>query len=153
MCAFFEWCNVTLSHIFFHKHSKSSSSERGPHCGECLLLQSVCYMSTVKQHLRILTLLQRERGRCKLTLIIFLQTTQNEKLFTVAQYMYDALGRRIRLRELGKYENKTFTFDALLLFREVTKAMTRTPNRLILACSCCWSEVKKARTEVLKSTI
>ncbi|XP_041821064.1 ependymin-2-like [Chelmon rostratus] len=47
-------------------------------------------------------------------------TTQNEKLFTVAQYMYDALGRRIRLRELGKYENKTFTFDALLLFREAT---------------------------------
>lgn len=47
-------------------------------------------------------------------------TTQNEKLFTVAQYMYDALGQRIRLWEMGKYENKTFNYDALLLFREAT---------------------------------
>ncbi|XP_076580378.1 ependymin-2-like [Chaetodon auriga] len=47
-------------------------------------------------------------------------TTQNEKLFTVAQYMYDALGQRIRLWELGKYMNKTFSYDILLNFREGT---------------------------------
>lgn len=58
-----------------------------------------------------------------LALIIFLQSTQNEKLWTYAQYVYDALGQRIRLKEQGTYENKTFTYDALLLFREVSEDM------------------------------
>uniref|UniRef100_A0A4W6D7L0 Ependymin-like 1 n=1 Tax=Lates calcarifer TaxID=8187 RepID=A0A4W6D7L0_LATCA len=57
---------------------------------------------------------------CKLTYIISLQSTQNEKLWTYSQYMYDALGQRIRLKEMGTYENKSFTYDALLLFREAT---------------------------------
>lgn len=36
-----------------------------------------------------------------------------------ARYEYDALGQRIRIMEFGTYENKTFTFDALLHFRKV----------------------------------
>ncbi|KAM9335277.1 ependymin-2-like [Symphorus nematophorus] len=47
-------------------------------------------------------------------------SSQNEKVWTYAQYEYDALGQRIRLKEQGIYENKTFTFDVLLLFREAT---------------------------------
>lgn len=45
-------------------------------------------------------------------------STQNEKLFVFAKYLYDALGQKIRLMELVTYDNKTFTFDGLLLFRE-----------------------------------
>lgn len=56
--------------------------------------------------------------------MIFLQTTQNEKLWTYATYLYDAIGQRVRIMELGTYENKSFTYDALLLYKEVTKAMT-----------------------------
>ncbi|XP_068570039.1 ependymin-like [Cebidichthys violaceus] len=44
--------------------------------------------------------------------------SQNEKLMAYAKYSYDALGKRIRLREFGSYDNKTFHFDVLLLFRE-----------------------------------
>ncbi|XP_042368146.1 ependymin-2-like [Plectropomus leopardus] len=47
-------------------------------------------------------------------------STQNEKLWTYAKYLYDGLGQRLRLVELGTYENKSFTYDALLLFREAT---------------------------------
>ncbi|KAM9836562.1 ependymin-like 1 [Aulostomus maculatus] len=47
-------------------------------------------------------------------------STQNEQLWTYTQYLYDALGQRIRLREMGIYQNKSFTYDALLLFREGT---------------------------------
>ncbi|XP_039996378.1 ependymin-2-like [Xiphias gladius] len=47
-------------------------------------------------------------------------STQNEKGWAYAQYLYDALGHRIRLKELGIYENKSFTYDALLLYRETT---------------------------------
>lgn len=36
-----------------------------------------------------------------------------------AKYSYDALGQRIRLREFGSYNNKTFQLDVLLLYREV----------------------------------
>lgn len=64
-----------------------------------------------------------KRDMYLLALIIFLQSTQNEKLWTYAQYVYDALGQRIRLKEQGTYENKTFTYDALLLFREVSEDM------------------------------
>ncbi|XP_068569697.1 ependymin-like [Cebidichthys violaceus] len=45
-------------------------------------------------------------------------STQNEKLWTYARYLYDALGQRVRIMELGSYENKSFSYDALLLFRE-----------------------------------
>lgn len=34
--------------------------------------------------------------------------------------MYDALGERIRLKEIGTYDDTPFTYDALLLFREVS---------------------------------
>ncbi|XP_029609445.1 ependymin [Salmo trutta] len=42
----------------------------------------------------------------------------NEKVNAYAKYDYDALGERIRFKEMGSYENKTFGLDALLLFRE-----------------------------------
>ncbi|XP_056299105.1 ependymin-like 1 [Pseudoliparis swirei] len=45
-------------------------------------------------------------------------STQNEKLWTGAKYLYDALGQRIRVMEIGAYENKSFTYDALLLYKE-----------------------------------
>ncbi|KAF7658451.1 hypothetical protein LDENG_00012650 [Lucifuga dentata] len=45
-------------------------------------------------------------------------STQNEKLLVYAKYLYDGLGERIRLFEFGTYENKSFTADVLLLFRE-----------------------------------
>ncbi|XP_051923522.1 ependymin-like [Hippocampus zosterae] len=44
--------------------------------------------------------------------------TQNEQLWAFARYLYDALGQRIRLQEMGFYQNKSFTYDALLLYRE-----------------------------------
>ncbi|XP_032439549.1 ependymin-like [Xiphophorus hellerii] len=45
-------------------------------------------------------------------------STQNEKLGAFAKYTYDALGQRIRLREFGSYDNKTFHLDVLLLYRD-----------------------------------
>lgn len=51
--------------------------------------------------------------------IFSLQSTQNEKLWAYAKYLYDALGQRTRLYEMGKYNNQSFTIDVLLLFREV----------------------------------
>ncbi|KAM4611324.1 ependymin-like [Polymixia lowei] len=45
-------------------------------------------------------------------------STQNEKFVAYARYMYDAFGKRIRFKEIGSYENRTFDVDALLLFRE-----------------------------------
>lgn len=50
-----------------------------------------------------------------------LQSTQNEKLWTLARFEYDALGERVRIMEIGTYENKSFTFDALLLYRKVPR--------------------------------
>lgn len=61
-------------------------------------------------------------GICIQTHTLTLQSTQNEKLWTYAKYLYDAIGRRVRLMELGSYDNKTFTYDVLLLYREVTTA-------------------------------
>lgn len=49
----------------------------------------------------------------------FLQSTQNEKLWSYARYEYDALRERIRITEFGTYDNKTFSIDLLLLFRRV----------------------------------
>ncbi|CAG5929504.1 unnamed protein product [Menidia menidia] len=56
-------------------------------------------------------------------------STQNEKLSTFTRYMYDALGQRTRLMELGTYENKSFTYDVLLLFREATMYEISYKNR------------------------
>lgn len=62
-------------------------------------------------------------GRCEIkhTVFVVFQSTQNEKLWAYAKYLYDGFGERIRLRELGTYENKSFTYDVLLLFKEVKK--------------------------------
>uniref|UniRef100_A0A3Q3E6G3 Ependymin-2-like n=1 Tax=Labrus bergylta TaxID=56723 RepID=A0A3Q3E6G3_9LABR len=59
-----------------------------------------------------------ERGRFKLTQFSFLQSTQNEKLWVYAKYLYDALGQRMRLFEFGNLDNQTFTYDFLLLYKE-----------------------------------
>ncbi|XP_017277541.1 ependymin isoform X2 [Kryptolebias marmoratus] len=59
-------------------------------------------------------------------------STQNEKLWTVAKYLYDALGQRVRIMELGTYENKSFTYDALLLFREAAMYEIHEHNRTCL---------------------
>ncbi|XP_037116370.1 ependymin-like 1 [Syngnathus acus] len=48
----------------------------------------------------------------------FSVSTQNEQLWAFARFLYDALGQRIRLQEFGFYQNKTFTYDTLLLYRE-----------------------------------
>ncbi|XP_059211112.1 ependymin-like [Centropristis striata] len=45
-------------------------------------------------------------------------STQNEKLWSYAKYLYDAMGQRIRFMEIGNYENKTFTHDVLMLYKE-----------------------------------
>uniref|UniRef100_A0A3P8Y9I2 Ependymin n=1 Tax=Esox lucius TaxID=8010 RepID=A0A3P8Y9I2_ESOLU len=42
----------------------------------------------------------------------------NKKVHAFAKYTYDAMGQRIRFKEMGTYENKTFGIDALLLFRK-----------------------------------
>uniref|UniRef100_A0A673ABV6 Ependymin-like 1 n=1 Tax=Sphaeramia orbicularis TaxID=375764 RepID=A0A673ABV6_9TELE len=60
--------------------------------------------------------LQRQEGYVNITL--HFQSTQNEKVWTYGKYVYDALGKRMRLFELGIYENKTFNYDAILLYRE-----------------------------------
>ncbi|XP_034020148.1 ependymin-like isoform X2 [Thalassophryne amazonica] len=48
----------------------------------------------------------------------FTVSTQNEKLQEFAKYIYDGLGQRIRLLQMGTYDNKTFTYDVLLLFKQ-----------------------------------
>jgi len=48
----------------------------------------------------------------------FTVSSQNEKFYYYAQYWYDALGKRFRVKETGTYNNKTFSADALLLYRE-----------------------------------
>lgn len=54
-------------------------------------------------------------------MLSLLKSTQSEKLTAYAKYSYDALGKRFRIREFGSYKNRTFRFDALLLFNLVMK--------------------------------
>ncbi|KAK5876118.1 hypothetical protein CesoFtcFv8_027118 [Champsocephalus esox] len=56
-------------------------------------------------------------------------STQKESLWVYAKYLYDAMGQRIRLMELGTYENKTFSYDVLLLYREATMYEIHRHNR------------------------
>ncbi|KAL2079135.1 hypothetical protein ACEWY4_024879 [Coilia grayii] len=44
--------------------------------------------------------------------------TQNEQLWAVGRYAYDAINQRIHLGETGKFNNTNFTYDALMLFQE-----------------------------------
>ncbi|KAL2079082.1 hypothetical protein ACEWY4_024826 [Coilia grayii] len=44
--------------------------------------------------------------------------TQNEKLWAVGKYAYDAVNQRVHLGEIGHYNNKSFIFDTLFLFDE-----------------------------------
>ncbi|XP_041635767.1 ependymin-like [Cheilinus undulatus] len=44
--------------------------------------------------------------------------SQNEELFAVARYLYDAIGERIRLFEVVSLDNQTSFYDILLLYRE-----------------------------------
>uniref|UniRef100_A0A3Q1J1V9 Ependymin-like 1 n=2 Tax=Anabas testudineus TaxID=64144 RepID=A0A3Q1J1V9_ANATE len=45
-------------------------------------------------------------------------STQSGNLTVFGKYVYDALGKRIRLREFVHHNNKTFHLDVLLLYRE-----------------------------------
>ncbi|XP_074525846.1 ependymin-like [Halichoeres trimaculatus] len=45
-------------------------------------------------------------------------STQNEELWVYAKYLYDAWGQRLRLFEFVSSDNKTFTYDILMLYRE-----------------------------------
>ncbi|KAM6960317.1 ependymin-like [Tautogolabrus adspersus] len=44
--------------------------------------------------------------------------TQNERLELYSKFVYDALRQRMRLLEIGTLDNKTFTYDLLLLYKE-----------------------------------
>lgn len=108
----------------------------------CVLVVCVTWYLWL-QHTDKMQITMPVRGRCKPTQIIFLQSTQSEKLWAFANYEYDAFGRRLRLTEMGNYENKTFTVDYLLHYREVTKAMRRTSHIFILDRSCSWSDARR----------
>ncbi|XP_032400135.1 ependymin-2-like isoform X2 [Etheostoma spectabile] len=45
-------------------------------------------------------------------------SSPSKKLMAFAKYSYDALGERIRIREIGHYGKKTFHHDVLLLYRQ-----------------------------------
>lgn len=55
-------------------------------------------------------------------------SSQNEKVYYYARYWYDALGKRFRIKEWGTFENKTFSADALLLYREQAMFLIDEPN-------------------------
>ncbi|XP_063042572.1 ependymin-1-like isoform X2 [Engraulis encrasicolus] len=44
--------------------------------------------------------------------------TQNESLWAVGKFAYDAINQRVHLGETGIYNNKSFTYDGLMLFQE-----------------------------------
>jgi len=54
------------------------------------------------------------------------KAAQNDGLWAVANYIYDGLGHRFRIQEIGSVDNKTFTFDALLMYDEVSRNMAET---------------------------
>ncbi|KAI4808164.1 hypothetical protein KUCAC02_000231 [Chaenocephalus aceratus] len=56
-------------------------------------------------------------------------STQKENMWVYAKYLYDEMGQRIRLMERGTYENKTFSYDLLLLYREATVYEIHRHNR------------------------
>ncbi|XP_023804627.1 ependymin-2 [Oryzias latipes] len=45
-------------------------------------------------------------------------TTQNEKVGIFGKYLYDAVGQRVRLFDIGSFQNQTFTADVLLHYTE-----------------------------------
>ncbi|XP_069578864.1 ependymin-2-like [Brachyistius frenatus] len=56
-------------------------------------------------------------------------STQNEKLWIYGKYLYDALEERIRIREVVTYDNKSFPYDVLLLYRDATMYEISDHNR------------------------
>ncbi|XP_063042573.1 ependymin-like [Engraulis encrasicolus] len=44
--------------------------------------------------------------------------TQDEHLWAVGRYSYDVVNQRMHLGETGTLNNKTFTYDALMLYQE-----------------------------------
>ncbi|KAM9426541.1 ependymin-like [Pholidichthys leucotaenia] len=45
-------------------------------------------------------------------------STQNEKLWTYAKFIYDGPGQQMRLWESGTYQNKSFSIDVLLKYKQ-----------------------------------
>uniref|UniRef100_A0A8C6S8A4 Ependymin n=2 Tax=Neogobius melanostomus TaxID=47308 RepID=A0A8C6S8A4_9GOBI len=65
--------------------------------------------------------LERKPHHCKSPPLLtgaFTFATQNEKAWAYGGYEYDAMGERIRIFEVGTYDKKNFTYNALLLYRE-----------------------------------
>uniref|UniRef100_A0A3P9I043 Uncharacterized protein n=1 Tax=Oryzias latipes TaxID=8090 RepID=A0A3P9I043_ORYLA len=54
----------------------------------------------------------------------FIVTTQNEKVGIFGKYLYDALGQRVRLFDIGSFKNKTFTADVLLHYSDVSHSQS-----------------------------
>ncbi|KAL4006373.1 leucine-rich repeat and immunoglobulin-like domain-containing nogo receptor-interacting protein [Sarotherodon galilaeus] len=56
-------------------------------------------------------------------------STANQKLLAFSKYIYDGLGERIRFRQFGLYDNKTYHLDVLLLYREGVMYKINNKNR------------------------
>uniref|UniRef100_A0A8C7X0D5 Uncharacterized protein n=1 Tax=Oryzias sinensis TaxID=183150 RepID=A0A8C7X0D5_9TELE len=54
----------------------------------------------------------------------FIVTTQNEKVGIFGKYLYDAVGQRVRLFDIGSFKNKTFTADVLLHYSDVSHSQS-----------------------------
>uniref|UniRef100_A0A3Q4GD59 Ependymin-like 1 n=1 Tax=Neolamprologus brichardi TaxID=32507 RepID=A0A3Q4GD59_NEOBR len=59
--------------------------------------------------------------------VLFLQMSPN--LLAFSKYIYDGLGERIRFRQFGLYDNKTYHLDVLLLYREGVMYKINNKNR------------------------
>lgn len=44
--------------------------------------------------------------------------TQDEKVYAVGKFAYDAINKRIHLGEMGTYEHKNFTYEAIMLYQQ-----------------------------------
>lgn len=55
----------------------------------------------------------------------FFKATQNEELFEIGTFLYDAQDRKIRVGVLGKLGNQTFIHDLLLIYRAVCLRWTQ----------------------------
>ncbi|CAI5672302.1 unnamed protein product [Oreochromis niloticus] len=56
-------------------------------------------------------------------------STASQKLLAFSKYIYDGLGERIRFRQFGLYDNKTYHLDVLLLYREGVMYKINNKNR------------------------
>ncbi|XP_076144784.1 ependymin-1-like [Alosa pseudoharengus] len=55
--------------------------------------------------------------------------TQDEKVYAVGKYAYDAINQRIHLGEMGTYDHKNFTYEVLMLYKEGVMYMIHRHNQ------------------------